>query len=233
MADKGKKSNKWLIFAVIGIILLTIYLIYVFFGDFFHTLFELLEHGNEEEIAAYLNSQSQFGGMVALFFISILQVVSIVIPGMIIQITGALIYGWWKSFLVCWLGFTAGNALVFGVARVFGKSIEIAVDKKGNTTWLQKMIKKGNPILVFAVACMIPGIPNGIIPYVAARCDITLKDYTMAVLASSWVQILINCIIGHFLIRGQWAYMILAIAVEAVIILLVIKNRDKIVRRTD
>jgi uncharacterized membrane protein YdjX (TVP38/TMEM64 family) len=232
MSDRIRKINKkWIVLAVIAVIGLTAYLIYAFFGDFFSTLFQLLEHGNQAEIAAYLNSQSTAGGYAALFFISILQVVSIVIPGLVIQITGALIYGWWRSFLICWIGFTAGNALVFFIARLFGKSIQIAMDNEKKTTWLEKMIKKGNPILVFAVACMIPGIPNGIIPYVAARCDITLKDFTAAVLCSSWIQILLNCVAGHFLIRGQWTFLVLAIALQVVLILVVIRNRDKIVRR--
>jgi len=97
MSDKLAKVNKKLIVAIlIGVILLTAYLIYVFFGDFFAELYSLIKTGDQEKIAEYLNSRSQWGGYVALFFCSILQVVSIFIPGMVIQITGALIYGWWR-----------------------------------------------------------------------------------------------------------------------------------------
>lgn len=232
MSDKLTKVNKKLIVAIlIGVILLTAYLIYAFFGDFFAELYNLIKTGDQEKIAEYLNSRSQWGGYAALFFCSILQVISIFMPGMVIQITGALIYGWWRSFLICWLGFTAGNALVFIFARIFGKSIQIATDTEGKSTWLMSKINSGNPVLVIAVACMIPGIPNGIIPYIAARSIITLKEFVEAVFASSSVQILLNCVIGHFLVRGEWMWMILAIAVEAVMIYIVIKYRDRLINR--
>jgi uncharacterized membrane protein YdjX (TVP38/TMEM64 family) len=95
---------------------------------------------------------------------------------MVIQITGALIYGWWKSFLICWLGFTAGNAL----SLHHGKDLRQEHSdcdryREGKSTWLMSKINNGNPVLVIAVACMIPGIPNGIIPYIAARSRITLQ----------------------------------------------------------
>ena len=232
MSDKLQKINrKWAVFIVVCVILITAYLIYVFFGDFFAQLYELIKTGDQEQIAAYLNSQSQWGGMVALFFCSILQVVSIVIPGMVIQITGALIYGWWKSFLICWIGFTAGNAFVFIMARIFGKSIEIATEKEPKSTWLMSKINNGNPVLVIAVACMIPGIPNGIIPYIAARARITLQQFVRAVFESSSVQILMNCVIGHFLIRGEWVWMFVMIAAEALMIYIVIKYRDALINR--
>lgn len=232
MADKLKKVNKNLIVAIlIAVILLTAYLIYVFFGDFFAELYSLIRTGDQEQIAAYLNGQSQVGGYFALFFCSILQVVSIFIPGMVIQITGALIYGWWKSFLVCWIGFTAGNALVFVLARIFGKSIQIATKTEEKSTWLMSKINNGNPVLVIAVSCMIPGIPNGIIPYIAARSRITFQQFVRAVFESSSVQILMNCVIGHFLIRGEWAWMFVMIAAEALMIYIVIKYRDQLINR--
>ena len=232
MSRKLEKVNQKLAVAiVIGIILLTAYLIYVFFGDFFAQLYFLIKTGDQEQIAAYLNSQSTWGGYVALFFCSILQVVSIVIPGMVIQITGALIYGWWKSFLICWLGFTAGNAFVFFMARIFGKSIQIATATEKKSTWLMSKINHGNPVLVIAVACMIPGIPNGIIPYIAARSRITARQFVRAVFESSSVQILMNCVIGHFLIRGEWFWMFIMIAAEAIMIYIVIKYRDQLINK--
>lgn len=229
MAEKIKKNKKLIIAILLCIIALTAYLIYVFFGDFFAELFTLLETGDQEQIAAYLNGQSQWGGYVALFFCSILQVVSIFMPGMLIQITGALIYGWWKAFLICWIGFTAGNAFVFFFARLFGKSMEIALNMEKKSSWLMNKINSGNPELVIAVACMVPGIPNGIIPYIAARSRITFGEFTKAVFEASSIQILLNCIAGHFLVRGEWVWMVVAIVIQVVLIYFVIKYRDKLI----
>lgn len=233
MAEKKKQvGRKTLVFAIIAVLALTVYILWKIFGDEIIQLFELIKRGNEDEIAAYLNSQSSWGGYFVLFVIQALQVVSIFFPGMVIQIAGALIYGWWRSFLICWLGFVFGNALVFAVARVLGKSIQFAFsgeDKKEN--WLMQKINDGNPTFVVAVACLVPGVPNGIIPYIAARTKITLKSFVLAVAGSSWIQILLNCIAGHFLRNGQYLFMVFAFALQIALIVVISKNRDKLLNR--
>ncbi len=231
MAKKVKAlSKKGAVLIILGLIILTAFVIYKVYGQTLMDLWKLLETGDQDALAAYLDSQGRFGGYVAIIVISILQVVSIVIPGMIIQIASALIYGWWRAFLLCWGGFTLGNVIVFVVARIFGKSLEVVTESQQKNSWLMEKINQGNPVLVIAVACMIPGIPNGIIPYIAARSKITLKGFASAVAGSSWIQILLNCIVGHFLIRGEWFYVIASFALQGLLIYLVIKNRDKLMK---
>lgn len=233
MADKKKQvGKKTLVLGIIAVLAVTVYLLWKIFGDQIVELFELIKRGNEDEIAAYLNSQSSWGGYFVLFIIQALQVVSIFFPGMVIQIAGALIYGWWRSFLICWLGFVFGNALVFVVARVLGKSIQFAFASEGKKeNWLMQKINDGNPTFVVAIACLVPGVPNGIIPYIAARTKISVKSFVLAVACSSWIQIILNCIAGHFLRNGQYMFMIFAFAIQIALIVVISKNRDKILNR--
>ncbi|MDD6258113.1 MAG: VTT domain-containing protein [Erysipelotrichaceae bacterium] len=233
MSDKRKPAGKKLIFLILLIvILLTAFLIYKFYGDQIAVLWQLLRTGNQHELEEYLNAQDQIGGYSLLFILQVLQVISIFFPGMVIQIAGAMIYGWWKSFLICWIGFVFGNALVFGVARVFGKSLAFAFDdhdKKNN--WLIEKINDGNQVFVVAIACLVPGIPNGIIPYLASRTSISLKDFALAVAGSSWIQIVLNCIAGHFLSRGEYLFMVFAFALQIALIVVITKNRDKLLKK--
>ena len=188
----------------------------------------MLEHNNQDELIEYFSDKSEWSGLIILFFMSFLQVVSVVLPGMLIQVVGAVIFGWWKAFLTCWLGFLCGNAFVFIMARILGKSVTDALnlDKKGG--WLIKAMNKNNPDFVIAMASMIPAVPNGIIPYIAARSKLYLGEFVLSVGISCWIQILLNCIAGHFLIRGEYLFTIIAFILQIILLVVIMKNKDTI-----
>ncbi len=232
MAKTVKKIGKnTLILLAIIVIAFMGYIIYKAYGPKIMELIMLLEHGNQDELTAYLAAQSTFGGFVVLWLICVLQVMTVVFPSMVIQVAGALIYGWWKSFIVCWIGFVSGNTIAFLLGRMFSKSLTSIFNKNEKENWLIQKINQGHQVFVVAIACMIPGIPNGIIPYLSAQTNIRTKDFVIAVAASSWIQVLLNCMAGHFLAQGQYLFMVLAFVIEIGIALLVAKNRDKLMSR--
>lgn len=234
MAKKVKQIGKNTLIVLIGLlIILMIYMLYKMYGNKIVELIRLLEHGNQDELTAYLTAQKGFGGYFMLWFISVLQVVSIFFPGMVIQIAGALIYGWWKSFLICWFGFVSGNAIVFIIARLFGKSVQVAFHKDKEENWLTSKINQGNGVFVVAIACMVPGIPNGIIPYLASQTKLTTKDFVVAVAGSCWIQILLNCIAGHFIAQGEYIYTVIAFVIEILLVIIVAKKKDILLKNTE
>lgn len=228
MAKKVKQiGKKTLILLAIIVVVMMCYIVYKTFGNQFIELIHILEHGNQQELTDYLQQQSTIGGYFVLWLICIMQVISIFFPGMVIQIAGALIYGWWKSFLICWIGFVSGNCVAFCVGRIFKKNVS-ALLKKENA--LIQKINQGHPVFVVAISCMIPGIPNGIIPYISAQTNIPTKGFVIAVASSCWIQILLNCIAGHFLAQGEYIFMVLAFLLEILIIVVVTKNKDRLMK---
>ena len=233
MVRKIKRIKKPAIILLIFVIIAIIgWLVYRAFGPVVLEVWQILQSGNQSDLANYIQEQGHYGAYIALFMISVLQVVSVILPGVIIQFAGAFLFGWWRAFLLCWLGFTAGNILVFAILRGVGRSIRIAMK---NTTpkenWLMKKINEGKPIFVVAVSCMLPGIPNGIIPYVAAHAKISLKDFSLAIFCSSWIQILLSCISGHFLAEGNYVVSAIAVAIQVVSVVVILFNKDKILEK--
>lgn len=226
MKKSDKKKQIGLLLLLIGVFALTIFLIVHFFGDTFATLWKLLKDNDQAELEAYLNSQNEVSGLISIFILTILQVVSIFFPGMIIQVAAGVIYGWAKAFFACYLGFITGNVLVFYFARRFSNVMSAVLNMEKKSSWITDKINSTKPGFVFALACMIPGIPNGFIPYFASQTDIRTYQYTECVAVSSWIQILSNCVIGHFLIRGEYVYMIASLAIQIAIILIAIWKRD-------
>jgi uncharacterized membrane protein YdjX (TVP38/TMEM64 family) len=223
-----KINRKTLYLILIALIVLTGVICWFMFKDVLVEMIALIRNGDEQQLSAFLAGQSLFTGLAALFLVSILQVVSIVLPGPVFQVAGAVIFGWWRSFLVCWTGFVCGNGLVFFLARFFGRSLTEALGLEQKNGWLLNKMNSADPRFVTALACMIPGIPNGIIPYVAQRCDMRLYSFVFAIAASSWINILLNCIAGHFLARGEYMFTFIAFALQLVILAVVALNKEKI-----
>ena len=223
-----KINRKTLYLILIALIVLTGVICWFMFKDVLVEMITLIRNGDEQQLSAFLAGQSMFTGLAALFLVSILQVVSIVLPGPVFQVAGAVIFGWWRSFLVCWAGFVCGNGLVFFLARFFGRSLTEALGLEQKNGWLLNKMNSADPRFVTALACMIPGIPNGIIPYVAQRCDMRLYSFVFAIAASSWINILLNCIAGHFLARGEYMFTFIAFALQLVILAIVALNKERI-----
>ena len=225
--DSVKSRNRQLagIIVIFAVICATVFLVVHFYGDDLIELVRMLERGNEAEISAWLNRQGQWQGMISVFFISILQVISIFIPGMAVQIAAGLIFGWWRAFLATYTGFVSGHMLVFSIARRLGDRIQDLIPGFRSGKMVTK-INDNHSGFIIALACLIPGIPNGIIPYLAASTDMSHRKFVFAIASTCWIQILSNCIAGHFLIRGEYLFMILSLVVQVVIIVWVATHKE-------
>lgn len=200
---------------LIALLVLIIIILWALFGDSLPALFHLLKEGDEEAIEAYIQQEGFWKGALAVIAMSALQVVSIVLPGFAIQIAAGIIYGGVRSFFMCYFGFILGNVLMFGFARKMGNQISnIANIDKPKNNWIREKMASANPAFVVGFVNLLPILPNGIIPYIAARSSIRSYEYVMAICVTSWIQILFNCAAGGFLKRGQYLYMFLALGIQ-------------------
>ena len=201
-------------------------LVWVAFGNMIPGLIPLLKEGDSQKIADYLAQETGIKGVIAVILLQAIQVVSIVMPGMAIQVAAGLIYGWLQGFLMCYFGFVLANWLVFLFARKMGSSRLKEVSMGRTSQWLMEKLKGTKPQFMVAIASMVPAVPNGIIPFVAAKTDITAIEYVRSVAMSCWLQILTSCMAGQFIIRGQWMFSVMAIAFQCLVIAVILWKRD-------
>lgn len=210
----------------VGLLAAVVALVIAVFGDSIPTYIQLLRDGDEEAIEAYISAQNPWTGTLTIMLLSALQVVSIVFPGFAIQIASGVIYGWSRSFLMCYGGFLIGNTGVFLFARHMGRQIVgFAPKKKNKNNWIREKMKTTRPGFIVAFVNLLPILPNGIIPYLAAGSSISLPGYFVAIAISSWVQILFNCLAGGFLKNGQYLFMVLALSLQVGLLVLVTFKR--------
>ena len=197
---------------ILGVIVVAV-LIWFAFGNKIPGLIPLLKEGDSQKIADYLAQETGIRGVIAVILLQGIQVASIVMPGMAIQVAAGLIYGWLEGFLMCYFGFVLSNLCVF----LF--------------QWLMEKLNGTKPQFMVVIACMVPAIPNGIIPYLAARTEITAKEYVSAVAMGSWLQILLACMAGQFIINGQWLYTVLTVVFQCLVIVIILWKKDWFLER--
>ena len=81
-----------------------------------------------------------------------------------------------------------------------------------------------------ALACLMPGIPNGIVPYAAARTALTLRRFAGAVYLASLAPILVMCAVGRRLLSGDYLPAAAMIAVLLAAIFLLWRYRVRVWR---
>ena len=210
---------------ILGVIVVAV-LIWFAFGNKIPGLIPLLKEGDSQKIADYLAQETGIRGVIAVILLQGIQVASIVMPGMAIQVAAGLIYGWLEGFLMCYFGFVAANLCVFLFARRMGSDRIRDVSMSPTSQWLMEKLNGTKRQFMVVIACMVPAIPNGIIPYLAARTEITAKEYVGAVAMGSWLQILLACMAGQFIINGQWLYTVLTVVFQCLVIVIILWKKD-------
>lgn len=201
-------------------------LVWMAFGDKIPGLLPLLKEGDGQKIADYLAQVTGIRGIIAVILLQAIQVASIVIPGMAIQVAAGLIYGWLEGFLMCYFGFVLSNLLVFLFARRMGSDHIKDVSMGRTSLWIMDKLRGTPPQFMVVILNMVPAIPNGVIPFIAAKTNIKARDYVKAVAMGSWLQILISCAAGQFIIQGKWLYTALALLFQCVVIVVILWKRE-------
>lgn len=208
------------------VVIVVAILIWFAFGNKIPGLIPLLKEGDSQKIADYLAQETGIRGVIAVILLQAIQVASIVMPGMAIQVAAGLIYGWLEGFLMCYFGFALSNLFVFLFARRMGSDRIKDVSMGRMSQWLMEKLRGTKPQFMVVLACMVPAVPNGVIPYLAARTEITAKEYVGAVAMGSWLQILLACMAGQFIINGQWLYTVLTVVFQCLIIVIILWKKD-------
>ena len=206
-------------------------LVWFAFGDKIPGLIPLLKEGDSQKIADYLSQETGVKGVIAVILLQIVQVASIVIPGMAIQVAAGIIYGWLEGFLMCYFGFVLANVCVFLFAKRMGSDRNKNVSMGRTSQWLIEKLKGTKPQFMVVIGNMVPGVPNGIIPYLAAKTDITLPEYIKSVAMGSWLQILLSCLAGQFIINGQFLFTILTVVLQCIVVVIILWKREWFLNR--
>ena len=209
-------------------------LVYLAFVKAMPDLWPVLKSGKEAEIEAYLASADHTVGMICTALLQFLQVVSIILPGAPIQIAAGIVYGVWKGGALCYLSYVAANLTVFAAARRLGGLLDrwLPARDAGLLQKIKFLSDAEMPVYMTAMACIIPVVPNGIIPYAAARSPMKFWQFAAAVCGGSVIPIFVMCLIGGRILAGEYLLAVLVFAVSLAVVLLLTHFRMQLASLT-
>ena len=225
-----KKKTNFLRVAVMLLVAVIILICFFVLRRFMPDLIPLLRHGDADEIEGYIRSFGSVKGGVVTFVLQWIQVISIVFPAMAIQVASGIIFGWFRAFLLCYASFCTANIAVFLFARRFAERSDWLPDETDeNTSRKFRFVTESEyPEYTVMLAYMMPFLPNGIVPYVAARTRVSLKRFTAAMALGSLPTILVFCAIGGRILHGDFVFAGILFAVSLVCILAMYFLRNKV-----
>ena len=103
--------------AVAVVVLVTVLLIVETFRLLLPGLWSAFSAGDEQALSDYLTSQGRLRSFLTLWFLAVVQVLSLVIPAMPVQLAAGLAYGPWLGFVTSFSASAVANLTVFLAAR--------------------------------------------------------------------------------------------------------------------
>jgi uncharacterized membrane protein YdjX (TVP38/TMEM64 family) len=185
-------------------------------------------------------------GVPVLASLQALQVITTVVPALLIQIPAGLVYGTWAGLAICLAGSILGNMIMFVALRQFSTTVDhiFPKRKKRREEKASRPKKKSklpffmnpeslnrmpHPELVAFYIYLIPGIPNGVLPHLFARTKVSFARYLVAVAAGNAPSTLVCTLVGDRLAHGDWRGAIIIIAIFVACIGAALLLRRKII----
>ena len=188
---------------VLAIILLSLNAILPGFSD-------VIQRGDQQELVQYIRSFGSVGGVALAFLLQFVQIISIFFPGGPIQIAIGIVFGTFGGFIICHAGYVLANAAVFfSVRRLGNRMDQLFSESGGGESRFRFLTEAQHPGFVVALSCLIPLLPNGIVPYIAARTKITFWQFLCSVYLGSIPTLLMLNAIGNKLLHGEYSKVIL------------------------
>lgn len=118
MPERANKREKRLAMLVVAaVVVVTVLLIVETFRLLLPGLWTVFSAGDEQALSDYLTSQGRLRSFLTLWFLAVVQVLSLVIPAMPVQLAAGLAYGPWLGFLTSFSASAVANMSVYLLAR--------------------------------------------------------------------------------------------------------------------
>ena len=193
-------------------------------------LWSAFSAGDEQALSEYLASQGRLRSFLTLWFLAVVQVLSLVIPAMPVQLAAGLAYGPWMGFLTSFSASAVANMSVYLIARRLVPVIRrLVADTPKAAKLLDSVRSSKDPWFYTILAFITPGLPNGIIPYAAANAGMRPKQFLAAIFISLPFPTLLTCAAGSFMLEGNWLFTVLTGIVLFSFVGILFFNRTKFI----
>ena len=211
---------------MVGVAVLLVYLI---FRSSAPGLMPAIQDGDTEAIEHYLESNANLKGLILTAILQIVQVISVVIPSMPIQVAAGVVFGVWKGFIICHLSNVAGNCIVYTAYKRMSAKLNDLIPVNRDNKAVKFIQSSSSTTFMVAMTCLIPAVPNGFVPYAAVLVDVPLKKFAFAVWIGSAFPVFMMCLIGRRILAGDYIMAVLLIIFTLVMAIILTVKQKKII----
>lgn len=221
-------KTKWLRGAItVGFVLAALLLVYLVVAQTMPELVPILRTGDEQALEAYLRRDVSASGILTMALLQMVQVWSLVISGVIVNVAAGVVFGLWRAFVICQLSSTFAHSVSFMLCQRLEQSLDrFLPDSKGGK--LDSLSRTEHPAYLVVTLSFVPFIPNGLISIAASRTRLKPWEFSIAMFCGSAFGTFVYCWLGSSLLQGQWLTSALLIALMLLVALLMWKYQKQI-----
>jgi uncharacterized membrane protein YdjX (TVP38/TMEM64 family) len=225
LIKKGKdyiyENRAYIILAVVAAFLIAV--AYEYYSEYFDVV------KNPKKIKEVILSYGQYS-VLAFLVLQVLQVVAFFIPGELVQIAGGYIYGAFLGGLLTLLGITIGSAVVYGIARAYGKPFIKMIISKRHLNFFEKVLKLGSVNYIVLLLYLIPGIPKDVLAYICGISDITFKNFILYSTLGRIPGIFISTYFGSRIYTGNKMILIIIAVLMTILFIIGVFKGERIIK---
>ena len=223
---RGREMTRGDIFRFGGLIafLALMVVIMVLLWPYIH---EVFEPGGLSRVIDDVRNAGPLGFLI-LLAMQFMQIVVAFIPGEVVQMAAGMMYGPWLGAAVILLGCIISSAFVFAVVHRLGAPF---VQDMVPTKYLDKFRafeESGKLSIVVFILFLIPAMPKDTFTYLVPLTNMRMRDFLILSNVGRIPGIVISTYAANGLVDGNITQSIIIFAVVAVIAIVAIIFRDKI-----
>lgn len=154
------KKTKLIRGAIMAVfVLLALLLVYTVVKQTMPDIIPLLQSGDEEALEVYLERDMSFTGILCMALLQMVQVWSIVISGVIVNVAAGVVYGVWRAFAICLISSSLAHGISFTVCQHLGKYLDKILPDTGSYK-LDLIAKSEHPAYTVVTLCFLPILPE-------------------------------------------------------------------------
>lgn len=165
---------------LIAIIVLTVVLYFAIpsFNATMNNFVSKLGSLNLESVIELIRGYGAYAAVIS-FFLMILQSILSPIPALLITLSNAAVFGWWKGALLSFWSSMIGAALCFYIARTLGRDVVEKITTKTGLAKVDEFFERygKNSILICR---LLPFVSFDIVSYAAGLTPIKFWDFFIA-----------------------------------------------------
>ena len=155
--EKNKYSKAKIAMIVINITAIVLILgIIIFLCFYFSDFFKLFSDKNGKEEIMKKIKNTGFVGFLILLLVDIFQILVAFIPGEIVEIVAGAMFGPWVGTLLCLLGLTIANYLIYYLVKLLGKPFASLNVKEKEFTRFKFLNEPGRALIILFFFFLIP-----------------------------------------------------------------------------